>query len=236
MAIFPKIECDDVVQVSDKFRIDCTKSYLSKGEPAVTLVEVEPESGAGFITVTGSPVAPKNWFLDWEYDSDGVKELTVRITTDATPVTLTKQVEALSAEDDRLFSNDSDLVAIEHNVLKYVPEGRSSFKYLHREAQRQILEWFWINGFRATGNQRIEKADVIELEEVKFWSKYWVLKLLYQDLSNAPGDVFEAKSKLYEKEAHRWRETAGIKLDVNKDGIQGAYEGYNLTTRELIRE
>jgi len=236
VAIFPKIECDDVVQVSDKFRIDCTKSYLSKGEAAISLVEIEPEVGSGFIAVTGSPIAAKNWFLDWEYAASGVKTVGVRVTTNAVPVTLTTQVEVVTAEDDKLFSSDSDLVSIEHNILKYVPEGRSSFKYIHREAQKQILEWLYINGFRGTGNTRLTKENVIDVSEVRFWSKYLALRLIFQDLSNAPEDVFDKKSKLYQRDEHKWRENSGLKLDFNGDGVQGAYESANMTTRNLVRE
>jgi hypothetical protein len=234
--IFPKIECDDVVQVSDKFRIDASKSYIAKGSAAITLVEIEPEAGAGFIVVTGSPIAAKNWFLDWEYSTAGTKVVSVRITTNAAPVVRTASVVAVTAADDELFSDDADLVVIEHNVTKYVPEGRSTFKYLHREAQKQIFEWLWINGYRGPENTRLGKTNVLSIDEVKFWSKYLVLRLLFQDLSNGPNDVFDTKSKLYEKSEHKWRETVGLKLDVNGDGTQGAYEGVNLTSRELVRE
>lgn len=233
MAIFPKIECDSAIQVNDKFRIDASKTYISKGESAITLIEIEPEAGAGFINVTAA--SPKNWFLDWEYLTSGVKTLSLRVTTNGLPVTVTKDVECLSSVNDRLFSDDSDLVAIEHNILKYVPEGRSSFKYIHREAQSQILEWLWINGFRATDNSRITKDQVIDLAEVKFWAKYLALRLIFSDLSNAIDDVFDKKSKQYEVQEHRWRENAGLKLDFNKDGVQGAYEQSNITSRNLVR-
>jgi hypothetical protein len=237
MAIFPKIEAATVVQVSDKFRIDCTKTYISKGEAAITLVRVEPEEGAGFINITGAaPIQPKNWFLDWEYSSPGEKIVTLEVTTDGAPVTVTHAVECLSEVDDKLFSTDQDLVAIEHNVTKYVPDGRASFKYLHREAQKQILEWLWINGYRGPANQRLTKENIIDVDEVRFWSKYMVLRLLYRDLSNSTNDVNDQKSKLYEVQEHRWREIAGLKLDVTGDGTAGAYEGFNLTSRELVRE
>lgn len=234
--IFPIIECDDLVQLNDKFRIDCTKSYISKGEPAVTLVEIEPHTGDGFIAVTGSPVLSKNWYLDWQYASAGTKTATVRITTSGAPVTFTKTIEAITSVTDKLFSSDQDLVSKEHNILKYVPEGRSSFKYIHREAQKQILEWLYTNGYRKYDGSRITVDEVIETENIKYWSMNLALRLIFQDISNQPDDVFDKKSKLYQNDEHKWRENIALKFDLDGDGIQGANEGFNMTSRGLIRE
>lgn len=234
--IFPKIECDEVVQANDKFRIDATKSYISKGEAAITLVEIEPEAGAGFIAVQGSPVNQKNWTLDWEYQTSGTKVVSVRVTTDGAPAVVTRSVVCVTEAQDKLFSTDQDLVQLEHNVTKYVPEGRSTFKYLHREAQKQILEWLYVNGYRKDGNLRLTKENVIDVEEVRFWSKYKVLSLLYKDLSTTPNDVHDVKSRDYENKEHTWRQSAGMKFDFNGDGVQGAYEQANFTTRELVRK
>lgn len=233
--IFPKLECDSVVQVADKFRIDATKSYIAKGEAAITLVEIEPEAGAGFIAVQGAPVNPKNWTLDWEYQTAGDKVITLQITTDGLPTVLTKTVTALTEADDKLFSTDQDLVALEHNITKYVPEGRSTFKYLHREAQKQILEWLYINGYRLNTNERLTKEHVLDIEEVRFWSKFKVLSLLYRDLSTTPNDVHDVKSREYQNKEHVWRQSVGMKFDFNGDGELGNFEQANFTTRELIR-
>lgn len=236
MAIFPVIESDDKCQVNDKIRIDCTKSYISKGEAAVTLVEIEPHTGNGFIAVTGSPVASKNWFLDWQYATAGDKVVSLRITTSGAPVTVTKTIVSVTEAVDKLFSKDSDLAAIEHNITKYVPDGRSSFKYIHREAQKQILEWLYINGYRQTDGSRIGVDEVIEVENVKYWSMYLAFRLIFQDLSNSIDDIFDKKSKMYQNEEHKWRENVALKLDVNGDGVQGVNEGYVMTTRHLVRE
>jgi hypothetical protein len=59
--IFPLVESEPIVQVSDKTRLSAVKSFKSNDEPAISLVEIEPESGSGFINVTGSPINSKNW-------------------------------------------------------------------------------------------------------------------------------------------------------------------------------
>lgn len=237
MAIFPKIESDDIVQIADKFRISASKSYISKGESAITLVEIEPEAGNGFIDVTGSaPLNSKNWYLDWEYSTDGAKVISVRVTTSGAPVVLTKTISALLSADDNLFSKDSDLVAIESDILKYVPDGRASFKYVHREAQNEILEWLYTNGYMRSGNIRFTKEDVIEIQEFTFWSKYMVLRLIFEDLSNSVGDIFDAKAKEYENDEKEWRQKSVLKIDVDGSGDLGDFEGLDLVTRNFIRE
>ena len=110
--IFPKIECDLVVQVNDKFRINASKSYVPKGGLAIVKVEIEPEAGAGYIDVTGaSPINSKNWFLDWEYATDGSKVVSLKVTTNLVgPVEqiVTLTVNCLLAAEDKLLSSDSD--------------------------------------------------------------------------------------------------------------------------------
>jgi hypothetical protein len=235
MAIFPIIETDDIVQANDKFRIRADKSYISKGEAAITLVEINPGTGT-FVPVTGSPIASKNWFMDFQHSSAGDRTVAVRITTDGAPVSLSKTVTVLSEASDYLYSKDSELVAIESDILKYVPEGRSSFKYAHREAQNQILEWLWVNGYSKTDGTRFVKTDFIDVLEVNYWSRYLTLRLIFKDLSNQVDDIFDKKAKMYENIEHQWRTKALLKIDINGDGVVDTYEGFNMTTRRLVRE
>jgi hypothetical protein len=237
MSIFPKIHTDEVVQVNDKFRIDATKSYVSKGEDAITLVEIEAESGSGFIDVTGSaPLNAKNWYLDWEYAADGAKIISVRITTDGLPTTITKTISALLEDDDYLFSSDDDLSSLESDILNYLPQGKNSFKYMHREAQKEILEWLYTNGYTKSDNVAFTKVDFVDVEQVRFWSKYMTLRLVFEDISKQENDAFSRKAKEYESDEHKWRQKSILKIDVNSDGIQDNVEGFNLTTKSFVRE
>lgn len=236
--IFPKIECDQVVQVNDKFRIDCSKSYISKDEDPITKVEIEPEAGAGFIEVQGTPISSRNFWLDWEYQTAGTKVISCRITTEIvgpTVTTVTKSIECLSEADDKLLSSDSDLVAIESDILKYVPEGRSSFNYVHRESQNEILDWLFTNGYMKADTTPYTIDDIINVSEFKFWSKYSTLRLLYEDFSKAPDDVFMQKAKRYENMAHTWRHKSVLHIDANGDGVQGTTEGIDTVNKRFIR-
>ncbi len=237
--IFPKIECDLVVQVNDKFRINASKSYVPKGGLAIVKVEIEPEAGAGYIDVTGaSPINSKNWFLDWEYATDGSKVVSLKVTTNLVgPVEqiVTLTVNCLLASEDKLLSDDSDLVAIESDILKYVPDGRSSFNYVHRESQNEILDWLFTNGYMKADTTPYTIDDIINVSEFKFWSKYSTLRLLYEDFSKAPDDVFMQKAKRYENMAHTWRHKSVLHIDANGDGVQGTTEGIDTVNKRFIR-
>jgi hypothetical protein len=78
MAIFGVLESDPIVQVSDKIRLKADRSFVSKDEAAITLVEIEPVAGNGFIDVTGS--SSSDWYLDWSYSTDGTAVTSLRIT------------------------------------------------------------------------------------------------------------------------------------------------------------
>jgi len=235
MAIFPNLELEKMVQTGDKTRLDASKSFISKGEEAVTLVEIEPETGAGFITVTASN--PKDWFLDWQYSGISRTEtVTVRITTDDLPVTASRSLIIMTSADDGLFSSDSDLIMLEGDILKYVRPGRNSFLDFHRKAQETIVDWFNAKNYRRTDGTKIEKGDFLDVGEVTEWSKYLTLAYIFQDASNAVGDIFDVKSKQYESRSVSARERGIIRLDLNQDNVVGNFEGVNVRTLRLDRQ
>ena len=233
MAIFGIISVEPVVQVDDKLRIGGYKSFISPDEAAITLIEIEPETGAGFVDVTSQDM--DDVYLDWIYLTNGDKEITLRITTDGAPQTFTKEISVLTEAEDKLFSTDSQLFNYEPDVIRYLPKGKSSFKYVHRQCQSEILEHLYTNGYVKTDNTRIEKEDVIRIEEVSYWSRFMALRIIYRQLSNAVDDIFDQKSKRYENDEHKWRNKAILKLDFNGDGVQGEYEAANITSKRLVR-
>jgi hypothetical protein len=232
--IFPNLELEDVVQVNDKTRLNCTKSFISKDEADITLIEIEPHTGDGFITV-GSPGSQADWYLDWQYSTAGTKTVSCKITTDGSPITVTKNIEVLSVADDNLFSSDNDLTAQESDILKYVEKGRNSFLKFHRQAQRNIIAWLDENGQTDSNGNRLTKEAVVDIEEVRYWSAGETLRLIFQSLSNAVDDVFARKSIYYETVAKGHRNRAILRLDTNGDGEVGISEGIKIKTLDLIR-
>ena len=233
--IFPNLHLEKVIQVSDKTRLDGTTTFVSKDEAAITMVEIEPEAAAGFIDVTGS-LDPDVWFLDWEYAGiSRTVTVTVRVTTDGAPVTSTQTIAVIIESEDKLFSNDQDLVTHEPDILRYIRDGRNSWKDIHRRAQDLILAYLDEAGYVDIDGDRLTKSAFVDIEEGRQWSTFICLRLIWQGLSNSVEDVQMKKALEYEKREVFARQRSVLRLDVDKDGILDDGEGVNLTSSGLVR-
>lgn len=212
MAIFGKLEIEKVVQVNDKTRLNGDKSFVSTGEAAISLLEIEPSAGAGFIDVTSKQ------YLDWQYDTPGDITISLRITTDSTPITIISTISVLSEADDKLFSDDSEIMPYEPQVLEWVRSGRNSFKDVHRASQDRILKYLDENKFWDINGDPLTKAAIIDINEVNDWSKFMTLKLIFEGLSNATDDIFHEKSLRYRDLERTARDRAVLRVDTNGDG------------------
>lgn len=229
MPIFHVIETEEKVQVNDKTRIDASKSYTAA--ETITKIEIEPEAAAGYFNTGTSGI------LDWQYAAAGAKVVTTKITTTQTPAgtTATKTITCVTEADDNLFSNDDRLRAHETDILKYVAAGRSSFKDVHRLAQKLILEWFAEQGYRKAGNVAITAADVADKEEVAEWATYLALRLIHAGISNAVDDVFDRKAKYYKGKEVAARSRSVVFFDINADGEKTSDEVVNSWSGTLSR-
>lgn len=212
MAIFASLELESVAQVGDKIRIDAGKSFTSPDEAAISLIEIKPESSASWYDVTS------NKYLDWQYSTGGTKTVSVRITTDAAPEVASLDIEALTAVDDKLFSGDQDIVPYEDDILKYVRSGRNSFLDKHRAAQKRILAILDEKRITAQDGSKLTKEHIFDKEEFKDWSKFMVLQMIFESLSNAVDDVFDRKAKKYASLCEMASNRAVLRIDLNKDG------------------
>lgn len=238
MAIFPKLRLDRIVQIEDGTRLDATASFVSKDEAAVTLVEIEPEAAAGFIDVTGTGSnLQRNWFLDWQYSgASRTVDVTVRVTTDGAPVTFTEQMEVITAADDKLFSDDYDLLVKEEDITKWLPDGRTSFKYKHRQVQTMIVEDFNERGVVDFDGNKLTKDDFLDIDEVRQWALNMVLSLIFKDNSNVVGDVYDLKAANYMSEALTHKHRAFYRLDIDGDGSISTGEKSPFRTIDLVRQ
>ena len=233
MAIFGNLELEEIVQENDKTRLDATKSFVSKDEAAITLVEIEPEASAGFIDVTGTSF--RDWFLDWEYSTDGTKTVSVRITTDGAPVTSTATMDVITAADDKLFSGDQDITALEPDILQWIRPGRNTFLDVHRKAQVLILDWINDLGVRNNDLTRVSKDEIVDTEEVRKWSENLVLRLIFEGISNAVDDTFARKAAVYAAREAEAKNRAKIRFDADKDGVAESGEFVPFKTMDLFR-
>lgn len=210
--IFNVLKTEDVVQVDDKTRLDASKSFSADGE-TLSLVEIDPDNSGTFYDVTSSQ------YLDWQYSTDGTKTVVLRVTGSVSPVqSITKTLEVITAADDLLFSSDKDLVAWESDILRYVPKGRNSYLDKHRESQKLILQHFSENRIKDSAGEPIVKEDIFDITEVREWSKFLTLSIIFFELHNQVDDVFMGKHKKYESFMKEARGRAEIRFDFDQDG------------------
>lgn len=238
MAIFGIIECDLVVQENEKIKIDCSKSFITQDEDPVTMVEIEPYSGSGFINVTPTPAnAVASYYLDYIYSSAGSKVISLRITTDGAPVTVTKTITVITALVDSLFSSDNDLRAIEVDIMKWLPKGKSTWNFVHRKVQEKILTELYKSQIMANNNVKLTATEVIDKAEVREWATYLALSIIFYSISNSVDDIFVRKAMAYGKQASEYMNYSMnvLALDYNKDGNLTSAEKLDFRSASMVR-
>lgn len=167
-----------------------------------------------------------------------VEKLPRAITLNAQDGTLnvskTYYVDVYSEAGDALWSIDGDLVAQESDVMNFIREGRNSFKDFHRRAQNLILDYFEELGVVTDDLARIEKKHIMAPEQVKEWSTFLTLSLIYSDLSNAVDDVADKKAKNYASKAQSKSEK-NFKIDKDEDGKADAGETVQIGSIRMTR-
>lgn len=220
--IFPILEYEPIVQIGDKTRLDASKSFVSPDEQAISVVSIRPSSADGFITVSSDR------YLEWAYSVSGVHEITVLVSTAegaSASAQILRNISCLSESQDKLFSTDQDLRLHEPDILKWVVDGRSSFKDMHRRAQYTIIKWLDKEGYVDVYNNPFTKDAILDIEEVKQWSTFITLRLIFEGISNAIDDVFAEKAKRYKGMEVDWRKRAILRLDIDADGRTEDGEG-----------
>lgn len=215
MAIFAILQSEGTVQVGDKTRLDARQSFVSP-TVAVTLVEIKPTAASDWITVSTSDDS-STWFLDWVYDAAASVTASVRLTAGST-ATGDASLTVVTSATDALFSDDADILPLEPSIKGLLPEGRSTFLNIHREAQTKILEDIYRSGIRDEDDDRLTKTAIVDVQEVSEWSKYLTLQLIFEGTSNAVDDIFAKKAEKYRALAQMAKNTATIVLDLDGDG------------------
>lgn len=127
-------------------------------------------------------------------------------------------IQIATEESDALFSNDSDLISFEPDIMKWLPNGRSSFLDLHRKSQKLIVDWVDRQGYRDIENNKLTKWAFVDNADVRMWSVYLTLKLFFMGVQNATDDVFKKKADYYHKLEIESRDRALLSLDLDNDG------------------
>ena len=237
MSIFGNLEYDSTVQVNEKIRLDASGSFITQDEADVTLVRIEPEALAGYVTVSGVGIAQKDWYLDWGYTADGTKTVTLEITTDGAPSTFTFSIEVLTSADDALFASDQDLKKFEPDIMKWLPSGKSTWNFIHRKVQEKILTEIYKSRIFADDGTKLEKTEVIDKAEVREWATFSALSIIFKGIQNATDDVFGQKADEYNAKSKKFMEYSlnVLALDYNKDGSVDLSEKMDFRSGTLVR-
>lgn len=216
--LFPKADIDSLVQVYDKFRIDATKSF-STTDDELTEFNIYPDFVNQPLVVYDvlSESDPECWFLDWAYETDGDFTVRVEMKTALLTKTVDYVITAITEEDDNLFSDDAMLYSYESELKKYLPEGRNSWKYLHRKAQEEILDYLYRNDKRNPDGSKITKDQIIE-DKLELWSTFETMLLIYQDIKTSNSEAFTEKLDDYDEKRGEARERYIIVYDSDSDG------------------
>jgi hypothetical protein len=180
-------------------------------DSAALWVQIGFDAAAGKSTYTGEDVERVS------------KLVTLKVSGDQTDVVTTKTVEVVSEHADRLFSTDDKLRKHEADILKYLPEGRATFKDVHRRAQTLILAWLDTEGFIDYFADKITLKRIGDISDVAEWATHMTLRLIFEGVQNAVKDVFEKKAKTYSEREDFYRKRTVVKIDLNKDGVADKY-------------
>lgn len=210
---------DPIYQVGEKVRIDVSQSFKTPDEVAYDHVKIKPDTSASFIDVT-DVLDQETWFVDWVYATAGVKTVEVEIKAGLNTINETFQIEIKTEASERLFAKDTDLLVFEPDLYKWLPRGRSTWNYVHREVQKRIM--FELDKSRIFNNDgsKITLDQVLDITEFREWAKFKALGIIFNSFNNATDDIFREKAKYYEsKDFDAMNFSINLlRLDINKDG------------------
>ncbi|MEM4359730.1 MAG: hypothetical protein QXT45_04320 [Candidatus Bilamarchaeaceae archaeon] len=233
------IQHDGVVRVGDKIRIDASKTFATKGHPSITKVEIRPDSSSSFIDVSGPgpSLNPKNWFLDWVYQTDGIKNIELLVTDSATNThSTTSTITALLPQDDKLFADDHDILAYDSDILSYLPESRSSWRHIHREVKTLILAHLRDRRIRNPDGTDLDFDQIKISSQLRELAAIWSLKIIYWNLSNKIDDKFFQKHQETAKMLATLLSRGDLGIDFDTDGQISELERVDLRSKFLTRQ
>ena len=211
--IFINAVFDRLVQVNDKVRIDVSNSFYNQDQ--ITDITIQPDPSTSPISVFSD--YNDKWFIDWAYSTEGTKLISVSATDGTNTVSQSFEIEIVTIEEDNLYSNDSELFNIETELKRYLPNGKSSFNYAHREAQERILmhldrRRIWNDDGSALTKTQLKRDDVFK------WSLYETASIIYTDLYVSGGDKFADKAKDYMTLRDYEKERSALRIDRDNSG------------------
>lgn len=231
MSRFGIIKSDEKVFVGDKINFDFSQSFVTPDESLATPTNHEAsfDGGATWIDVSNK----KN--IDFIYLTVGTKTVNLRITTTAGNTIFMKTVSALDLAAQKLFSADSDLYRYEPEIDKLLPKKWSSWNLVHLESQKYFMDWLDEKRLFNDNGEKYVVNDLNDRDQVRQFSIFKTLELIYSGTFNAVGDIYSAKRDKYRELANEKLAKSQIALDTNKNGLADENERTDLNTVNLVR-
>jgi hypothetical protein len=79
-------------------------------------------------------------------------------------------------------------------------------------AQGLILDYLDQTNVTNIDGSRVEKDDIYEIKEVKEWSKFLTLSLIFESVANEVEDIFSVKARKYRNMAKEVSARASVKI------------------------
>lgn len=204
---FPTLIFSSPVIVGEHVFLDARKSFATPDEGGMTELNMQTEA---------TPIIDVLNFdkrgLLYNYSSAGNKSVVISVVTSLGSTSKTYQVPVVTLESLNLFSNDSDLSELEHDIMSYLPMEKSSFNTFHYAAQKHILDELKKENIRRSNGTMFTAADIADIEEVRRWSIHMTLSLIFGSMINEKDDIYLAKSEDYFKRAISLSSVASLKL------------------------
>jgi len=229
--LFPKADIDKKVQNYDMFRIDASKSFFTGDIEDLTDVNIYPEfatdPGVVFNLITEDQEC---WVLDWAYKTEADYTVKIEMKTSTLTEEVTYIVTSVTSSEDNLLSDDSMIYALESELKRYVPEGRNSWKYLHRAARNEMLDYMYRNHIVNPDGTEILASQLKSESNLEEWAKYETMLLIFQDIKSSNSEAFNEKLVDYSEKRANARKRYVIEYDSNKDGNVDEEDGAVATT------
>jgi hypothetical protein len=241
-ALIPNIIIEPTIQLNDMTRIDVSNSIVSASATAgleyTYKIEIFKEMVLEHSYTFPSDTILKDAVLDIMYTTDGVRTVTFTMSdNDTTPNTqaISKTQTVVTIVSDYLYSEDYELIQYEQDILKYIRDGRNTFIDFHRAAQTEILNYLDREGVRDVNGDKIIKTSFIDITEVKEWSKFIVLRMIFESLSNVKEDIFFIKATKYKAMENEAKNRVILLFDVDGSGTVTANETISIKHGKLLR-
>lgn len=241
-ALIPNIIIESIVQLNDMTRIDVSNSIVSAsattGLEYTYKIEIFKDMVLEHSYTFPTDTILKDAVLDVMYTSDGVRTVTFTMSdNDTVPNTqaISKTQTVVTSVVDYLYSEDYELIQYEQDILKYIRDGRNTFIDFHRAAQTEILNYLDREGVRDVNGNKIIKTSFVDITEVKEWSKFIVLRMIFESLSNVKEDIFFIKAAKYKAMENEAKNRVILLFDVDSSGTVTANEAISIKHGKLLR-